>query len=187
LIEALLNLLFNKVDIINHRNTDEGELYLRRWFIWPRKPADLKMVPRLYLHKFYTGDSDRHLHDHPWSFTSLILKGGYTEISFNPAWMKWKAVEEHWIFTGHHAPEPPQTFSKWYGPGSVLRRGASWAHSVKLSNHQDGSVNHCWSLVWTSVKCRSWGFHTEHGWCWWRNYTRGACVCYDNPNEVLVK
>jgi hypothetical protein len=194
-IEALLNLLFNKIDIINHRNTDEGELYLRRWFIYPRKPADLKMVPRLYLHKFYTGDSDRHLHDHPWPFRSLILKGGYNEFSYNPAWKRWEA-QMNAALAGEHpsgsisylaSVEPPQTVSKWYGPGSVLKRGASWAHSVKLSEHKDGTVNYCWSLVWTGIKCRSWGFHTENGWCWWRNYTRGACVCYDNPNEVLVK
>jgi hypothetical protein len=203
LIEALLNVLFNKVDIINNRNTDEGELYLRRWFIWPHKPADLKMVPRLYLHKFYTGDSDRHLHDHPWPFHSLILKGGYNEISFNPAWKRWEA-QMNAALAGEHplgsisylaSVEPPQTVSKWYGPGSLLRRGAAWAHSVKLTTYptpdlsvvREGPVNHAWSLVFTGIKCRSWGFHTEHGWCWWRNYRRGACVCYDNPNEVSTK
>src|SRR5271170_2923953 len=90
MIEALLNLLFNKTDIINYRVNDEGELYLRRWFIYPRKPKDLAMVPRLYLHKFYTGDNDRHLHDHPWSFTSLLLWNGYHEIRFNPEWLKYQ-------------------------------------------------------------------------------------------------
>jgi hypothetical protein len=178
-IEALLNLLFNKTDIINYRNTDEGELYLRRWFIWPRKPADLRMVPRLYLHKFYTGDSDRHLHDHPWSFRSLILRGGYREYSYNPEWLKYRAA------TGREHSLVPKLRSKWYGPGSYLKRGASWAHSVKLQTLTDGEVVPCWSLVLTSVKSRSWGFHTEGGWCWWRFYTEGACVCYDNPNETL--
>lgn len=200
MIEALLNLLFNKIDIINYRNNDEGELYLRRWFIWPHKPKDLAMVPRLYLHKFYTGDSDRHLHDHPWPFRSLILWGGYTEFSYNPAWLKYEnsTWQQQLRYDEINVGPPEQTRSKWYGPGSFLKRGAAWAHSVKLKTKLVVHPEHdqlcfmeqtvpCWSLVLTGVKCRSWGFHTENGWCWWRNYTRGACVCYDNPNEVLHK
>lgn len=33
-----------------------------------------------YLHRFVSGDSDRHVHDHPWTIArSWILCGGYTE------------------------------------------------------------------------------------------------------------
>ena len=38
----------------------------------------------------------------------------------------------------------------------------------------------------TSVKTRSWGFHTETGWCWWRKYDKGVCICEDgSPDESM--
>jgi hypothetical protein len=184
MIEALLNLLFNRSDIINYRVNPEGELYLRRWFIYPRVLDNTKMKRRLYLHKFYTGDTDRHLHDHPWSFKSLILWNGYFEVRFNPEWLKWQQWQKFGLERG---PEPPQTLTNWYGPGSLLTRGAAWAHSVKLATNGDGSVKHAWSLVWTSAKERSWGFHTEQGWCWWRKYDHGVCICEDGSAEEKVK
>jgi hypothetical protein len=192
-IEALLNLLFNKTDIINYRVNDAGELYLRRWFIYPRKPDNLAMVPRLYLHKFYTGDNDRHLHDHPWPYTSLILWNGYHEISFNPTWLKWKARHDRWTPGSINKwerpdPEPPQTLTKWIGPGRIIKRGAAWAHSVKLNVTNKGRTRHAWSLVLTGIKERSWGFHTETGWCWWRKYDKGMCICEDgSPDEKFRK
>ncbi|MCZ7644776.1 MAG: hypothetical protein M5U26_05755 [Planctomycetota bacterium] len=53
--------------------TPEGEPYLTRY--------TLLHLPglRVYLHHLHRADEDRHLHDHPWNFTSLVLKGGYVE------------------------------------------------------------------------------------------------------------
>lgn len=52
---------------------ERGETYLKRyrlietpWF-------------RIYLHRIYLSDNDRDFHDHPWSFVSFILQGGYIE------------------------------------------------------------------------------------------------------------
>ena len=89
MIQWILNKLFNKVDIRVNGEPD-APIYLRRWFIYPRKPKDLAMVPRVYLHRFYTGDNVRDLHDHPWPFTSLILKGGYWEHSIQSTLAKGK-------------------------------------------------------------------------------------------------
>lgn len=33
----------------------------------------------LWIHRFLSGDSERHLHSHPFSFQSIILHGGYAE------------------------------------------------------------------------------------------------------------
>jgi len=217
MIQAVLNKLFNKVDI--KVNGDPGApIYLRRWFIWPRKPQDNKMVSRIYLHRFFTGDNVRDLHDHPWSFRSIILWGGYWEHSYNPVWLKWqeshkledsdrsrereiKSVGRYWAgntdaeeselksIMGRNwvrsLPEPEKTIKKWYGPGSFLKRGAAWTHAVELKKDKHGKDVPCWSLVRTGIKSRSWGFHTEGGWCHWKNYHSGACVCYDNPNEDI--
>lgn len=50
-----------------------GEIYLDR----------LRIVQTpyfgVYLHWIHEPDSDRDPHDHPWNFTSIILKGSYTE------------------------------------------------------------------------------------------------------------
>lgn len=211
MIQAILNKLFNKVDIIVNGDPN-APIYLRRWFIYPRKPQDNKFEPRIYLHRFFTGDNVRDLHDHPWAYQSIILKGGYWEHSFNPAWLKWQALikenetlveiaragklnsltQKEWqrammvpLIVGMHDQNIPKTVKKWYGPGRFLKRGASWAHAVELAKDEHGNDKPCWSIIYTGIKSRSWGFHTSEGWCWWRNYHNGACVCYDNPNEEI--
>lgn len=56
-----------------HIGRSDGDVYLQR-FILLRCP-----LGALYLHRFFRGDEDKCLHDHPWHFVSLILKGGYWE------------------------------------------------------------------------------------------------------------
>lgn len=51
----------------------EGDEYLRRYRII-RLP-----FLRVYVHNILRSDRDRHLHDHPWSFWTLILEGKYRE------------------------------------------------------------------------------------------------------------
>src|SRR5881392_3402104 len=48
--------------------------YLQRWWLLPRNP-----VLNVYLHQFLRDDDDRALHDHPWDWCSVLLKGGYCE------------------------------------------------------------------------------------------------------------
>lgn len=50
-----------------------GNLYLRRWRIVQTPWC------AIYLHAIHRPDHDRWLHDHPWSFASMVLVGGYTE------------------------------------------------------------------------------------------------------------
>lgn len=52
---------------------NNGDPYLIRWRII--------QTPffAIYLHKILTGDSDLYVHDHPWTFVSIILRGGYIE------------------------------------------------------------------------------------------------------------
>lgn len=187
MIEWLLNKLFHRIDI---NGREDGEIYLRRWYIYPRRPQFKKLEPRLYLHKFYNGDRDRDLHDHPWHFSSLILWGGYWEHSWNPFWKKWKADK----FLQMTIQEPEKYVRKWYGPGSFLRRGAKWSHKVELKTEPPKIVGEhgsyaivrenipCWTIVWTGVKERSWGFHTDNGWCNHNNYEHGICWCYEGED-----
>ncbi len=51
-----------------------GRPYLERHFLFKRFSITA------YLHRFVSGDDERNVHDHPWSWAfSLILSGGYTE------------------------------------------------------------------------------------------------------------
>ena len=47
----------------------------------------------LYLHRMDGPDSRPTLHDHPWNFVSLILRGGYVERRLDPATMR--VTERH--------------------------------------------------------------------------------------------
>lgn len=33
------------------------------------------------IHHFYRSDDARHFHDHPWWFVTLVVRGGYTDVS----------------------------------------------------------------------------------------------------------
>lgn len=55
-----------------------GESYLYRWWLVPRN-----RYFNIYLHKFYSSDEDRALHDHPWWSCSFLLKGEAKEHQFN--------------------------------------------------------------------------------------------------------
>jgi len=109
--------------------------YLRRWYVIPRNP-----VLNVYVHQFLRSDDDRALHDHPWWFVSLILKGGYNEIA--------------------------EKGNRTRRAGSIAFRPATWRHRVVLwiTDEDDGRSNcrqlPCWTLIVTGRRSRTWGF-----WC----------------------
>jgi hypothetical protein len=85
--------------------------YLTRWILAGRRdPATGQRRHgdgwKLFLHVFHRGDAEPYFHDHGWPFWSLILWGGYWEIT--------------------------PTGRKWYGPGRLLRRPAEWKHRVEV-------------------------------------------------------
>lgn len=58
----------------------------------------------LYLHRIGTPDSRPTLHDHPWNFVSIVLRGGYRErraydgVDHHIRWVNIKRAEGlHWI------------------------------------------------------------------------------------------
>ena len=55
---------------------DPCDPYMRRWWLVPRN-----RWCNVYLHHIRRDDDDRALHDHPWPSLSLILRGGYTEVT----------------------------------------------------------------------------------------------------------
>ena len=57
---------------------DDDGLYLTRWRIVQTPWC------ALYLHRLTAPDSRPTLHDHPWNFLAVVLRGGYTERRLNP-------------------------------------------------------------------------------------------------------
>lgn len=72
-------------------------------------------VPRfgIYLHHLLRSDYDRALHDHPWPFISIVLRGGYWEI--------------------HDQTTDGRQVSEYHGRGSILIRPAEWRHRFTLA------------------------------------------------------
>jgi hypothetical protein len=130
--------------------------YMRRWIA--RCPWGT-----LRLHNIRESDAGRDFHDHPFAFTSLILKGGYVEHrpgclctklpNFN-AWTHYNGIE--WI----------KSNCRFYGPGSIVRRRAEDLHRLELVNGP------AWTLVVSGPYFRTWGFQTADGWVDFREYRR---------------
>lgn len=68
----------------------DGRLYMRRWWLLPKwcldfdsrrgYPMPKKWMPfSIRLHHIVRPDADRHLHDHPFNFRTIVLAGGYME------------------------------------------------------------------------------------------------------------
>lgn len=102
------------------------------------------------IHKILRSDKDRDLHDHPQDYCSIILRGGYYEVTPGPVI---DGDEQLW------------TQRRWYGPGSVLFRRAESPHRLILPGDR-----HTVSLFITGPRRREWGFHTPEGWVPWKEY-----------------
>lgn len=108
---------------------DDDGDYLTRWTLIGKRFTGRY---RVFLHRFRRSDLDT-FHDHPWPFVSLIVAGGYHE-------------------------RTPKG-RRWYGPGRILKRPATWAHKVEIAPGRE-----CWTIVVTGLKVRTWGFHCPAGW-----------------------
>lgn len=120
----------------------DGDVYLDRWG-W-RCP-----LFGIYLHRMSAPDPGIDLHDHPWPFVSLILRGGYTEERAEsrdaPKWAAWAAA---WPGTCRRGVE-----FTWRA-GTVHRVRVDECHRI---------ISLCrtptWTLVLTGRRFRQWGFY----------------------------
>lgn len=113
--------------------------YMHRWIL-------LTPWGSLRLHHILRSDDDRHLHDHPFDFTSFLLTGRYTEIT--------EQINDHlgsW------------SYGQYWPRFSLVRKVAEEKHRLELERP-------IWTFVITGPKRRDWGFHTELGWVYYRDY-----------------
>lgn len=135
IITKIIRRLFLVKEIISK----QGEVHFRRY--------RLLQTPwlALYIHQILKSDEDKHFHDHPWNFQSLILKGSYRE--------QYTLPPNHWVIR-----------NKTYELGDVVQRKAEDAHQITLRTPE------VWTLVLTSGRERVWGYQTEFGWIDFKSY-----------------
>lgn len=118
--------------------SDIGD-YMHRWIF--QHPWGTVRV-----HHILRSDNDRHPHDHPWNFVSLILSGSYKERLFT-----------------EYTSERNHSMLLIFSPGMINRKKATDMHVLTL----DKPV---WTFVISGPRLRTWGFHTPDGFIPWREY-----------------
>lgn len=106
---------------------DTGQTYLNRWGFETK-------LGGVYLHHIGAPDPGVDLHDHPWWFASIILRGAYVEyIRDRDGDVSWR-------------PRP-----RW-----SLR-------SIRLdqAHHIAATASHTWTLVFRGPRVRTWGFYVD--------------------------
>ena len=122
MIARLCNWLFSRRVIVS-------EDYMIRWHLIPQN-----RWCNVMLHRFNGADPGRDLHDHPWDFVTIMLRGHY-----------WESV-------------PAAHYNDVLLPFSIRYRKAEYTHAVTTVYRPT------WTLVMTGRYRRQWGFHTEAGW-----------------------
>jgi hypothetical protein len=126
----------------------ENEPYLERYYVFLR---ERKRFPfNIFLHKFLKSDPDD-VHDHPWPYATLVLKGGYWE----------------WTPRFDDKGNKITELVRWCGPGSFRWASANTYHRIEL----DPSVT-CWTLFMPGIKQREWGFLVRNQWIQWEEYLK---------------
>lgn len=116
--------------VIYDRQSDEPYL-VRYYLLFKNRPRWFPF--NITLHKICKSDIPV-LHDHPWGYATIILKGAYIE----------------------HVPE-----DRFYrGPGHIRFRRAKSLHWLEVVDEKDP----CWTLFFMGMKHRQWGFLKDDGW-----------------------
>jgi hypothetical protein len=117
-----------------------NEPYLERYYLFLK---DRKRFPfNVFLHKFLKSDPDD-VHDHPWPYATVILKGGYWE----------------WTPQFDSSGKKINEIANWRGAGHFRVCSANSYHRIEL----DPTVE-CWTLFMPGPQTQDWGFLTRTGW-----------------------
>jgi hypothetical protein len=152
----------------------DGSLYMGRYCLFESRWLSARV------HHIATADLDRHMHDHPWNFVSLVLRGGYLELrpaTLEPCFelatrwwgLEWDGeLQEQWIAC-------PRT------AGSVAFRRATDRHRVSLVSPST------WTLFVYGPALQWWGFYTPQGKIHWKDYaTCHAAVGVSNDQGEVA-
>lgn len=63
-----------------HRPYEHIPGYMNRWWLFNAYPTPAWFPLSVRVHQIKRADNDRHLHDHPWDFRTIVLMGWYDEM-----------------------------------------------------------------------------------------------------------
>jgi len=136
-----LHKLFNKIGryrLIPDRRT--GADYMHRYYLFLK---DRHRFPfNVTLHKIVRSD-DPIFHDHPWSYLTIVLDGGY--------WEHTPIIQDNQIVGDT---------IRWRGPGSIIKRNSKELHWLEL----DPKVGAATTLFFMGPQVREWGFVINNNW-----------------------
>lgn len=152
-----------------HLHHGDGSLYMERYWLvpltygafgcytakWWREPSAWLLQTlgiAVRVHHICTADLDRSLHDHPWDWVSIVLRGWYLE-----------ARPSH-IAPCFHGEEEELTHITARHAGSFAFRHATDRHRI---THVEPET---WTLFITGPKVQWWGFYTPAGKVYYRDY-----------------
>jgi len=119
---------------------EENEPYLERYYVFLK---DRKAFPfNIFIHKFLKSDPDD-VHDHPWPYATLILRGGYYE----------------WVPEFNSLGEKIGEIRHWRGPGHFRICRPTSYHRIEL----DPNVT-AWTCFMPGPQRREWGFLVNNKW-----------------------
>jgi hypothetical protein len=124
----------------------DNEPYLERYY--PLFNTRQHRGFNIYIHKFLKGDPDD-VHDHPWSYATFILAGGYYE----------------WVPVFNTLGEKINEIRYWRGPGHFRICRPDSYHRVEL---KPGVT--AWTLFMPGPHKRQWGFLVNNKWIHNDNY-----------------
>lgn len=136
-----LIMLLQLLEKIGRKHTIYGKdhvtPYMHRYYLLFNDKIVEEEFPKLpiniMLHCIRSSDPDD-LHDHPWWYVTIILKGGYWEVT--PKGKFWRGI-------GHFRIDNPRNL-----------------HRIEIPNNSNGS----WSLFLRGPKIKDWGFMQKGKW-----------------------
>lgn len=136
----------------------DGRVYLDRWGI------GFKRFGAVFVHRMEAPDPGIDLHDHPWTFVSVVLKGEYTE---ERALCR-EAPEHAQISEMSARRRVDLALPPILSPRGLVEHRARWSiRRLRLDECHRITDLHDHAHVWTLVICgpvrRGWGFYMPDG------------------------
>ena len=164
---SFLGFRFRKLNL-----THDGRTFLRR------RGIEHPWLGGILIHWIDGPDPGLDVHDHPWEFVSVVLRGGYTE----------EAAMTRLVVDFDRTPRIVRRENAWtrrtrvWRRWSIHRMGLDDAHRITAA--EPGTI----TLVLRRPKVRTWGFFAPTGWVDWESYdyeARRPCgVASNHPEEV---
>lgn len=139
----LFTKMIRKIFLVKEIESQTGEVHFRRY--------RLLNTPwfEIYIHHIMKSDEDDDMHDHPFSFKSLILSGAYRELC-------------------KLYPNFDVLITNEYNVGDVISHCGEDIHKITLLTKE------VWTLVIASKRYRMWGyrFNKDNHWIDFDTYRR---------------